>query len=658
MFRPHELRRSGSDGRPSGADLRAVFAIAIMLVAVFAVVTIATDSSTTSGTEGTGSTIYVSSDGNDSADGTQSTPYATLAFAYSKADSGATICLLSDITLSGELKLEADKTITLTSNSGHRYSITRGSGCTGTLLNVTNGSVTLTNVTIDGGKSGSDFLVKVGDGSNNPSLTLGDGATVQNGTGGGILLGVGKELSGKGKLTIQDGAKVTGNSNGKVWISDTESTTVGGIQIFGGNTTFVMNGGEISGNSANWAGGINVVYNSSGSAQINGGTIKNNTAGGGAGGILVDQSGKIVLNGGTIAANRSTSSDYGGLAVWNNTSGTSGTIYIGGGVGTPLKITGNVNHNGVATDIYLISSSKVIQREASKVLASGSSIGIRSGSSSSSVRVVASSTADEVSYFYSDSASAEILSQTDGIYLSGITGSDQITVKVILPSGLELASGSGTLEQSLKQEDSTYKFVPIKMRITDTTNTFFTNDGLTAWNTYLNDHNLDAVISDGVLTIDLKTGCEANSVVSFDMESDDDRPTVSLTVTEYRVYKGNSLVGQTGDSNKMDAVYNASTGRLTWRSADAGTVIALYNGDVLVTHYKPTDSSEGKTTFDRFYCVPYSGTENSSSGTTVSSIGGGSERGGSSGEYDVLFDGYGGSVDRYPRLAQWLLGRR
>ena len=343
-----------------------------------------------------GSTI---SDGSKTK-GTRDNPYTSLAEAYSAVDISNRIILLSNIELTGTFNLDANKTITITSDGDSTYSLTRGSGCSGTMLNVTAGSVTLTNVTVDGKNSGGDFLVKVGASSGAPSLTLDSKATIQNGTGGGILLGVNGNSSSVGKLTILDGATVTGNSGGDTYGDSTDHTTVGGIQIFG-STTFVMNGGTISNNTGGWAGGINVYSNSGGRAEINGGTISGNTATSGAGGIFADTDGKIVLNGGTITGNKSTSSHYGGVAEWDGTA--TAEIRIGGGVSTPLRITGNTASGDVATDVYL-KSDNVIPRVDGKVLAAGSEIKIMSSSMppSSPIQVVASSTEAEKSYFFSD----------------------------------------------------------------------------------------------------------------------------------------------------------------------------------------------------------------------------------------------------------------
>lgn len=70
--------------------------------------------------------VYVSSNGNDeSGDGTETNPYATLTKAVEKADDGATIYVMSDLTITENARI-TDKHLIITSLGNSRYSITRG----------------------------------------------------------------------------------------------------------------------------------------------------------------------------------------------------------------------------------------------------------------------------------------------------------------------------------------------------------------------------------------------------------------------------------------------------------------------------------------------------------------------------------------------------
>ena len=76
--------------------------------------------------------VYVSENGNDeSGEGTATKPYATLAKAVTKADDGATIYVMSDLTITENARI-TDKNLIITSLGNSRYSITRGENFTTT----------------------------------------------------------------------------------------------------------------------------------------------------------------------------------------------------------------------------------------------------------------------------------------------------------------------------------------------------------------------------------------------------------------------------------------------------------------------------------------------------------------------------------------------
>lgn len=110
--------------------------------------------------------VYVSSKGNDeSGDGTQEKPYATLVKAVTEAKDNATIYVMSDLTMNQSARFW-NKNLTITSAEGEPYTIKRGenfaatndparNGYNGALIEVggtdtdTIGSLTLTNITLD-----------------------------------------------------------------------------------------------------------------------------------------------------------------------------------------------------------------------------------------------------------------------------------------------------------------------------------------------------------------------------------------------------------------------------------------------------------------------------------------------------------------------------
>lgn len=74
-----------------------------------------------------GTAVYVSSNGNDwTGDGSADKPYATLAKAVTEAEDGSTIYVMSDLTMT-ECARFYSKSLTITSNEGGHYTVTRGS---------------------------------------------------------------------------------------------------------------------------------------------------------------------------------------------------------------------------------------------------------------------------------------------------------------------------------------------------------------------------------------------------------------------------------------------------------------------------------------------------------------------------------------------------
>lgn len=74
-----------------------------------------------------GTAVYVSSNGDDgTGDGSADKPYATLAKAVTEAEDGSTIYVMSDLTMT-ECARFYSKSLTITSNEGGHYTVTRGS---------------------------------------------------------------------------------------------------------------------------------------------------------------------------------------------------------------------------------------------------------------------------------------------------------------------------------------------------------------------------------------------------------------------------------------------------------------------------------------------------------------------------------------------------
>jgi hypothetical protein len=212
----------------------------------------------------------------------------------------------------------------------------------------TNINITLIGIggerTISLASNGSMFYV-----GNGVTLALGNNITLQGKADNNAPL---IRINTVGTLVMDAGSKITGNAPMPTFHG-------GGVDTGGG--TFIMNGGEISGNTSSAGGGVYVGF---GTFTMNGGAILDNTAtsfsgGGGVyvtylsgsnGGIAIG--GTFTMNGGTISGNTASNpSGKGGgvsVAVYGTFTMNGGTISgnTGGGVyvydGTFRIVTGTI----------------------------------------------------------------------------------------------------------------------------------------------------------------------------------------------------------------------------------------------------------------------------------------------------------------------------
>jgi hypothetical protein len=201
-------------------------------------------------------------------------------------------------------------------------------------------------VTIDGGGravtlTGTGSLIAVG---NNVTLVLrnitlsgrGNKSDISNRNNAALV-----QVENKGKLELETGVRITANYS--------RPSFGGGVDVnFGG--AFTMNGGEISGNTADSsdsAAGGGVYVDTGGTFTMNGGEISGNTASSSSstssfsdaygGGVCVDTGGTFTMNGGEISGNTASSlSFYAASYSYGGGVYANGTFIMSGG-----KISGN-----------------------------------------------------------------------------------------------------------------------------------------------------------------------------------------------------------------------------------------------------------------------------------------------------------------------------
>ncbi|MBQ1628816.1 MAG: hypothetical protein II098_06625 [Treponema sp.] len=181
--------------------------------------------------------------------------------------------------VSGNTTIDTDynyvDSITLKGKTGNSTDSLKGSGSNSVLKLECEKSVTITNLKITGG-SGVNYGGGIYVGGKS-SVILEDGALIDGNSavqrGGGIYVSANTGTVGRISLTINDGAKITGNK-----IVNDGTGEYGGMGIFAESAKIVMNGGEISQNNGqqlNQRGAVRLHTNCV--FDLNGGKITNNS---------------------------------------------------------------------------------------------------------------------------------------------------------------------------------------------------------------------------------------------------------------------------------------------------------------------------------------------------------------------------------------------
>lgn len=240
------------------------------------------------------------------------------------------------IVLQSPIRVESKTTLSLEGKGDAR--VVRGARQTGPMITLEeNADLTLEYITFDGGLEGENLDSIVSAHEPNCSLTLGDGAILQNNNAAGGHYGAAIAGWDGLRLVMNDGAEVRGNSS--------HSAGYGAIMLANGST-FTMNGGRIANNEANRGGGVALVASS---MVMNGGIIEGNRAHDVLGGSVGDGYGAGVylssyeeISGLPGAPNSITAGDASFIMHGGSIAGNTAESQGGGILGYPMANTGDI----------------------------------------------------------------------------------------------------------------------------------------------------------------------------------------------------------------------------------------------------------------------------------------------------------------------------
>ena len=237
----------------------------IMLMTMLPTAAFAADGESTETGDSTTPEAAIYLDQQHGADDNNGLSKTTAVKTIEKANELANAKNINDICLSSFYRVTGTETWDLGGKTLHRY------GLGGYMIELVDASasLTLSNIVIDGAEctvdathaAETDSIIKAANGG---TIVLNSGAILQNNKaaqfGSGIL------ANNRVNITMEDGAIIRNNTN--------RNYELGGGILIGNGSTFTMNGGEISGNTANGGGGVAII----GSTMVmNNGTISNNS---------------------------------------------------------------------------------------------------------------------------------------------------------------------------------------------------------------------------------------------------------------------------------------------------------------------------------------------------------------------------------------------
>ena len=317
---------------------------------------------------------------------------------------------------------------------------------TGGTINMTGGTISGNTTTMNSDNAGGGVIYMRGNGK----INISGSAQI---TGNSSSLDGGAILMGWGTINISDSAKISNN---------TASRWGGAIclrQDSNQSTTLNMRGGEISGNRATKEGGAVHVLDKDCMFYLYDGKITGNTSGDGGAIYLNQEPSWLIMQGGEISGNTATGNGggvyiyrtgsvcqlYSGKIENNKASGNGGGIYINPSNSGQLRV-GNkplVQNNtvsGKANNVYL-PSGKTLTIEIG--MSKGASIGVTTANTSYPVAFSNDYKKDYANYFFADDTNAHVEYKDDQkLYL--------VSGAVARPLTVTFDPNGGTLDEADK----------------------------------------------------------------------------------------------------------------------------------------------------------------------------------------------------------------
>ena len=275
--------------------------------------------------------------------------------------------IISSIMLNSELTINKDITISGLPVVG----VTIDANTTGRIFNITNGTVTLANLTMINGSADNGGAIFI----SNSDVTISNStiedcdATASNGSGGGIFLDTGGSLNVsnttfENNTALRAGGAIEDNSGAGLSLVLTNVTLInnnagvnassaapgngGGVHITGAGSSTIT-GGTVTGNIALSEGGG--LWNGSGTMTVDSTVISNNTASGAGadngGGGLFNAGGTLIVDNATLTANVADGASGSGGGILND----QGTLTVTGATltsNTAVRAGGGIEDNSMA----------------------------------------------------------------------------------------------------------------------------------------------------------------------------------------------------------------------------------------------------------------------------------------------------------------------